>query len=359
MSKLDKLRRDPETFFSHARSPVARVLGLTAVKTARYIALNPSLRELQRNPVKFFEQATSPSVRAVGVVATKALPALRRVAGSVVDPHSTTLRWRRGAHSDQPLVSVIMATHNAELTIGRALESVLRQTHHNLEILVIDDASTDATGDIVEEVAEQDPRIVIVRNRRLHGAPQARNQGLSMAAGRYAVFHDATELAHPDRIARQVSELAAHPDSFVCTVSRRDARGRTSRKAPVSMMFRREPVLERIGYLRAGSDSDRQDYYVRIGRAFGDEAARTLAAQLCEGQTPPVSFEYADGQKVRVNPIEDERAVWPSPTWQPGGDAAQDQDTGDYVAYRPPVRRYVELHATSRHPDVRGRILFA
>lgn len=359
MGKLDKLKRDPFRFFREAKSPAVQRLGRVAVGQLRALSVNPRMRQLSRNPMKFFEEVENPAVRALGLAATRQIPAVIRIVESLADPASTTLGRRAKPGTNQPLVSVVMATHNTELTVACALESVLSQTHRNLEVIVIDDGSTDATGDIVEEIAESDARVLLQRNWRLRGAAEARNQGMSMASGEYLVFHDATEIAAADRIERQVAELVASAHGVVCTVSYRNARGRTTRKAATSMLFARQPVIDEIGYLRASRRGDRGAYCERIRACFGETAERALVSVLYEAQTPPLSFEFADGEKRRLNPAYDERTSWPEPTWQGTAPGGHDEPADRYVPYQPPERRDVKLHKSCRHPDVRPRIQFA
>lgn len=91
------------------------------------------------------------------------------------------------------LVSVVVPVFNGERSLRSALESVTGQTHRNLELIVVDDGSTDATGAIIDELAEADERI-----RPLHqpnrGVSAARNRGLAAAAGEWVVFVDADDM---------------------------------------------------------------------------------------------------------------------------------------------------------------------
>jgi glycosyltransferase involved in cell wall biosynthesis len=86
-------------------------------------------------------------------------------------------------------VSVIMPTYNRADMIAAAISSVLEQTHSNLELIVIDDGSTDRTAEILSEF--DDPRIVYMRNKRRKGVSGARNTGLDTATGKWAFFLDA------------------------------------------------------------------------------------------------------------------------------------------------------------------------
>ncbi|MGA1036101.1 MAG: glycosyltransferase family A protein, partial [Ilumatobacteraceae bacterium] len=111
--------------------------------------------------------------------------------------------------TDSPKVTVIVPAHQAENTIGYALDSVRNQTWRNLEVIVVDDASTDATADIVASI--DDPRIRLVRNDINLGTYRSRNKALQLATGDYVTVHDADDWCHPERIATQMHHLQNHP----------------------------------------------------------------------------------------------------------------------------------------------------
>ena len=90
----------------------------------------------------------------------------------------------------QPLVSVIMPTYNAEKYIGDAIESILNQTYKNIEVIIVDDASTDETGNICDVFASKDDRITCVHHSQNAKLWSTRNTGLENANGEYVVFVD-------------------------------------------------------------------------------------------------------------------------------------------------------------------------
>ena len=109
-----------------------------------------------------------------------------------------------------PLVSIIIPTYNAKKTIQATLESCIKQTHSNLEILVIDDQSEDNSIDIVDELSQGDSRIVLLRNS-LKGAQNARNFGLDYAQGDFIKFLDSDDLMDLDLVEKQVQLLGDSP----------------------------------------------------------------------------------------------------------------------------------------------------
>ncbi|MCI8834579.1 MAG: glycosyltransferase [Ruminococcus sp.] len=93
-------------------------------------------------------------------------------------------------------VSVIIPMYNSEKFIGQCLDSVRRQTFQDLEILVMDDGSTDCGPEICKETARRDERIRLYRQEN-RGVSAARNQGMQMAVGDYLFFLDSDDMIHP------------------------------------------------------------------------------------------------------------------------------------------------------------------
>ncbi|MDX9964216.1 glycosyltransferase family A protein [Desulfobacter postgatei] len=109
----------------------------------------------------------------------------------------------------EPLVSVIIPAYNAAEYINEAVESVLSQTYGNLEIIVIDDGSTDNTAACVSSAFESS--IIILRQCN-NGPSSARNRGIEVATGKYIAFLDADDIWFPDKISEQVNLMEAYPD---------------------------------------------------------------------------------------------------------------------------------------------------
>ena len=105
-----------------------------------------------------------------------------------------------------PLVSVVMAAYNAERFIEESCLSALRQTYAPLELIVVDDGSTDATGSIVGALAASDVRVTLIRQQNL-GVAAARNRAIEAAAGEFIAPLDADDLWHPAKIERQVQRM--------------------------------------------------------------------------------------------------------------------------------------------------------
>src|SRR4030095_14530375 len=111
-----------------------------------------------------------------------------------------------------PAVSVIIPTYNGALFIAETIESVLTQTHRDVEIIVVDDGSTDETPRVLQRFAEHLKVVTSDRN----GIPAARNRGVRFSNGRYLCFLDHDDLWKPDKLARQVKMFDQHPEVGFC-----------------------------------------------------------------------------------------------------------------------------------------------
>ena len=107
-------------------------------------------------------------------------------------------------------ISVIIPTYNREKTILRALQSVLKQTYTNLEVLVVDDGSTDKTAELVKNVADNRVRYITLEQNG--GASNARNVGAGMASGEWIAFQDSDDCWYPDKLEKQMKYAGEHPE---------------------------------------------------------------------------------------------------------------------------------------------------
>jgi glycosyltransferase involved in cell wall biosynthesis len=110
-----------------------------------------------------------------------------------------------------PLVTIVIPAFNAAGTLRETLLSAAAQTYRNLEILVVDDGSTDQTGRIVLEFGQTDSRVRLVQKTN-GGVASARNKGIEESTGDYVAFLDADDLWHPTKIVKQMSVLLARSD---------------------------------------------------------------------------------------------------------------------------------------------------
>ena len=104
-----------------------------------------------------------------------------------------------------PLVSVIIPTYNRSRLLGRAIASVLNQTFQDFEIVVVDDASSDDTLDVLNELSLQDSRIKVIKLDTNQGAQRARNEGIKACVGMYVAFLDSDDEWLPDKLTKQLT----------------------------------------------------------------------------------------------------------------------------------------------------------
>ena len=111
-----------------------------------------------------------------------------------------------------PLISCIVSVFNGEKYLREALDSILAQTYHPLQVIVADDGSTDRTPDLAATYGE---RITYVQQSN-QGYPAAKNLGLSVAQGDFIAFLDADDLWHPEKLARQIAAMEKRPAIDLC-----------------------------------------------------------------------------------------------------------------------------------------------
>jgi hypothetical protein len=207
--------------------------------------------------------------------------------------------------SGRPLVSIIVPACNAELTLPAALRSLQEQTWEALEILVVDDASTDKTSDIVSALSRSDPRIHLISHPANQGAYIARNTGLSLAKGAYITVHDSDDWSHPQKIEQQAMALESAEQALVSASHWVRCSGNLEFggwKTPegwdgwihrnVSSLMLRRDVFKKLGFWDRVKCSSDTEYYYRIIRAFGLDAIREVlpGTPMSFGRLHPASL---------------------------------------------------------------------
>ena len=114
-----------------------------------------------------------------------------------------------------PIISVIMPAYNAEKYVALAIESILNQTFSDFEFIIINDASTDRTWEIIQEYAKKDDRVVAIKNETNLKTSKALNVGLLIAKGKYVVRMDADDWSYPDRLEKQCEFMELNPGVVV------------------------------------------------------------------------------------------------------------------------------------------------
>lgn len=182
-------------------------------------------------------------------------------------------------------VSILMAAFNCADLIESALASLSAQDYTNIEIIVVDDCSTDNTVDVVERYAvEKDNRVRLIRAPENGGTYRARNIGLQNATGRYFTVNDSDDWSHPQKIGSLVAavqESGVAAQSQLLRVSRRYGYKPKllgyAHADQSSLMFDRDLVVEKLG----GYDSSRRfgadsEFSERIIAGFGPSAIKMV-----------------------------------------------------------------------------------
>ena len=115
----------------------------------------------------------------------------------------------------KPPVSVVMAVYNGEEYLSSAIESILQQTYQDFEFIIINDASTDKTSDILQKYLSLDQRISIINNATNSGLGVSLQKGIAAARGEFIARMDADDISLPDRFEKQIKYLQNHPEIMV------------------------------------------------------------------------------------------------------------------------------------------------
>lgn len=177
--------------------------------------------------------------------------------------------------SEGPLITVIMPVWNSEDTILYAARSILNQSWKNIELIIVDDCSTDRTWEVLKSIKADDTRIKIIKNKVNVGPYVSKNIGLTHAKGDYITGHDADDWAHPQRLEKHYELIKKHnfpraslthmvrvrPDGYFGHIGKITGFSfdGAARKASISCMFERNFINNTLGYwdsVRFGADSE-------------------------------------------------------------------------------------------------------
>ncbi|MCE2470633.1 MAG: glycosyltransferase family 2 protein [Anaerolineae bacterium] len=140
-----------------------------------------------------------------------------------------------------PLVSVVMPVYNGGKYLGEAIESILSQTLSDLELVIVDDCSTDGSAAIAREYTNRDERVRLIQHDRNQGEASTRNSGIAASRGEFIAAMDCDDVSLPRRLEKQVGFLQSHPNiglvgTFLQTASA-DLTGRQSHEYPLQHAF--------------------------------------------------------------------------------------------------------------------------
>ena len=192
---------------------------------------------------------------------------------------------RKTDQKKDTLVSVIIPVYNVQPYLREALDSVLGQSYQDLEIIMIDDGSTDGSGKICDEYARKDERIRVIHQEN-KGLSSARNAGLDVMTGDAVAFLDPDDAYHPDFIRAMVRTMnREEADLVLCRFSVYDRTGRPERKTGKKVY----PVMESGAF--DGSSALRELAENRMNRAVWNKLSRR---ELWNGIRFPEGHVYED-----------------------------------------------------------------
>jgi glycosyltransferase involved in cell wall biosynthesis len=175
------------------------------------------------------------------------------------------------------LISCIVPVYNGEHYLAAALDSILAQPYRPLEIIVVDDGSTDGTATVVSSYGSQ---IQDVRQGNA-GPAAARNLGLNMARGDYVAFLDADDLWHPEKMERQMARFRDRPELDICVAhvqnfwipelkeeAERFRNHRLAKPVPgyvTGTLLARKALFDSVGYFNTDlKHGDAQEWFIRV-----------------------------------------------------------------------------------------------
>ena len=169
------------------------------------------------------------------------------------------------------ILSVIVPVYNAEKYIDRCVESLAAQTYTDLEIILVNDGSTDSSGTKCDQWAEKDNRIKVIHKEN-GGVASARNAGLDAATGDYIIFAHADSIFENDIISKCISEIKAHsPDLLVCAIEA-DSSDMRSKIYLDTNLYTRYEYAENIAR------------YISTGVGFGTISNKVFASYIIKGR---------------------------------------------------------------------------
>lgn len=231
------------------------------------------------------------------------------------------IKFELFAPVDSPdLVTIIIPCFNAENDIEQAVRSIQQQTWQNIEIIVVNDKSSDNTGTILNRLAAKDQRIKVLHNIVNVGPYASKNRALALAKGRYVTGHDSDDIALPNRIELQIRSLTSSSGAKA-TVGNMlkistDGKIKLIRPRPrltwdgvtklcsISMMCETKTFRELFGAwdsVRFGADSE---MIARMKRVLGKKFVRDRQIlMICQDRESSLSNNNITGTRVGLSPV--------------------------------------------------------
>jgi glycosyltransferase involved in cell wall biosynthesis len=224
----------------------------------------------------------------------------------------------------EPLVSIIITIYNKQSYVLQTLQSALKQTYDNIEVIAINDGSTDKSLELIEQVATKDPRMRVITQANA-GVAKARNRGLEVACGEFFNILDGDDLLYPNFIEETVSYLMHYPEVDIVHTSwdRIDDQGRkmSTIVAPdsddylrdlllgnmfaVHAIMARRRIIQRSGLIRDGlAPTEDWEYWIRCAKC-GAKFARLPKVLVATREARQTARKLPKNQSNRFFPVID------------------------------------------------------
>ena len=227
---------------------------------------------------------------------------------------------------DNRKVSVLIAAYNSADTIVWAIQSILNQTWRNLEIIIVDDASTDQTWSLASSVAQQDPRVTVLRNRINVGPFVSRNRAVPLTTGEFITGHDADDWAHPQRIERQIARIQEIPGTvgIANMMVRLDDKlhfrhfrdptnriiDRPANLHPVSSLYRADAFRQSLGYWDSVRFSGDGELLKRAEKVFGRRLLPAIVSNLSLDRPTSIMNDPVHGRQNGKRKLSPTRVIY-------------------------------------------------
>lgn len=261
------------------RLPVRLFSSRVSVQGDSLAATTASATSLEAHPPAGGDNVVSRSLPSPQSVKIAGVSYMSRLAGGVSAASVT--------YPGKPLISVVMTCYNTADYVRAAAESILAQTWENLELIAVDDCSTDQTRDVLEDLASRDRRMKVYCFGENRGTYWSKNFGISKASGVVVTFMDSDDISLPERIEKQFSALnQVGRVVSTCNHVRKTPDGETiaingvvERVAYISQMVKRE-VFEEIGFFDTVRTSADDEFLRRIRITYGADAQVNVKQSL-------------------------------------------------------------------------------
>lgn len=220
-------------------------------------------------------------------------------------------------------VSIIIPVYNVSRFIGRTIESILKQKYDDIEIVLVDDCSTDNSEEIIRQYQKTNPCIKYIRQSENQGAAVARNTALDAATGRYVAFLDGDDEWCPDKLERQMAFMKEKNAAISCTAL-------DTIDAENNPLGNRRDVCERIDYKLILKNTiiatstvivDRNltgDFHMPLRRGGQDYATWLMLLRngtICFGLNEPLTHYRILPTSLSSNKFKSIRQVWEIQTY--------------------------------------------